>query len=97
MADPITIRAYRPGDEHGLLTGYNAVFPKPRSLAHWNWQFRDNPVGAVHIAVAEHEEHGIVGAYTSMPVRVRMEGEEFVVGFDSGNPFFSRREPSASR
>jgi hypothetical protein len=78
MADPITIRAYRPGDEHGLLAGYNAVFPNPRSLAHWNWQFRDNPVGAVHIAVAEHEQHGIVGAYTSMPVRVRMEGEDLV-------------------
>ena len=78
MGDPITIRAFREGDEQGLLAGYNAVFSKPRSLAHWNWQFRDNPVGAYHIAVAEHEEHGIVGSYTSMPVRVRMEGEDLI-------------------
>lgn len=78
MADPITIRAFREGDEQALLAGYNAVFQKPRSLAHFHWKFRDNPVGAYHIAVAEHEQHGIVGCYASMPVRVRMEGEDLV-------------------
>jgi hypothetical protein len=78
MTDPVTIRAYRKGDEQQLLAGYNAVFEKQRSLEHWNWQFRDNPVGAVHIAVAEHETAGIVGSYTSMPVRVQMDGEELV-------------------
>lgn len=78
MTDPVTIRAFRPGDEVGLLAGYNAVFDKPRSLAHWNWKFRDNPVGAVHVAVAEHETAGIVGTYTSMPVRIRMDGQDLV-------------------
>ncbi|MGE3172605.1 MAG: GNAT family N-acetyltransferase [Planctomycetota bacterium] len=78
MADPVTIRAYRPGDEEGLLAGYNAVFPKARSMAHWRWKFLDNPVGEMHIAVAEHETQGIVGTYTCMPVRVQMDGEQLV-------------------
>lgn len=76
MADSIEIRAYRPGDEHGLLQGYNQSFPTPRSLAHWNWKFRDNPTGQVQIIVADHEQDGIVGCYAMLPVRVQMEGQE---------------------
>jgi hypothetical protein len=78
MDDQLTLRAFRPGDEVGLLAGYNAVFPGLRSMLHFRWKFIDNPVGAVHIAVAEHETAGIVGTYASMPVRVQMDGEELV-------------------
>ena len=41
MSDAIEIRGYRPGDEHGILAGYNKVFPtpdgkvRPRTLEHW--------------------------------------------------------------
>ncbi|MBX3462065.1 MAG: GNAT family N-acetyltransferase [Planctomycetes bacterium] len=72
MTDPITIRPYRPGDEEGLLAGHNRIFPR-RSLAHWQWKFRDNPTGLVHTMVAEHATEGIVGAYVTIPARVRME------------------------
>src|SRR5262245_65286904 len=50
MSDPVTIRAYRPGDEHGIVAGYNAVSPKARSMAHWQWKLGHNPVGRVQSA-----------------------------------------------
>jgi len=79
MSDPITIRAFRPGDEAGVLAGHNQIFP-PRSLAHWQWKFRDNPVGQVHIMVAEHETAGLVGAYVTLPVHFTIEGQRRIVG-----------------
>jgi hypothetical protein len=82
----VTIRAYRQGDEQGILAGYNRVFPTAdgripvRSPAHWQWKFLQNPTGLVHIAVAEHEEHGIVGNYVTMPLRLWVEGQEAICG-----------------
>lgn len=101
MSDPVNIRAYRPGDETALLDGYNRVFEQPRSMEHWLWQFRDppigdNPIGRIQIAVAEDAEAGIVGSYTSMPVRIRMEGEDLLAaqGLDMWVlPEFRRRAP----
>lgn len=79
MSDPITIRPYAPGDEVGLLAGHNRIFP-PRSLAHWQWKFRDNPTGLVHTMVAAHEQQGIVGAYVTIPARFVVEGETKIGG-----------------
>jgi hypothetical protein len=62
----------------GILAGYNQVFGTLRSLQHWHWKFRDNPVGNVQIAVAAHETQGIVGTYTAMPVRIWLEGQPAV-------------------
>jgi len=83
MSDEVTIRAYQPGDEHALVEGYNKIFPQSRDLEHWYWKFRDapigdNPIGRTQIAIAESKEAGLVGAYTSMMVRVRMEGEDLL-------------------
>lgn len=81
MTDPVEIRAYRPGDEHGILSSYNQVFPtadgsiKPRGLDHWRWKFEANPSGLIQITVAEHKEHGIVGSYPVLPLRMILEGE----------------------
>jgi hypothetical protein len=79
MSDAITIRPYRAGDEAGLLAGHNRIFP-PRSLAHWQWKFRDNPTGLVHTMVAEHATEGIVGAYVTIPARVWMAGQTRICG-----------------
>ena len=57
---PWTIRPYVDGDEHGILSLFNRVFQEgnpdfvPRSLRHWHWEFRDNPLGH-HTFVAEVE------------------------------------------
>lgn len=75
----ITIRPYRPGDEAGLLAGHNQIFP-PRSRAHWDWKFRDNPTGQIHTMVAEHPTAGLVGAYVTLPVHFTIEGKRRIVG-----------------
>ena len=80
MPDPITIRPFRLGDEEGLLAGHNRTFQPPRSLAHWQWKFRDNPANVVHTMVAAHEQHGIVGAYVTIPVRFLVEGKQRIAG-----------------
>lgn len=79
MSDEITIRPFRPGDEAGLLAGHNQIFP-PRSLAHWQWKFRDNPTGEVHVMLAEHATAGLVGAYVTLPVHFAIEGRRRIVG-----------------
>jgi hypothetical protein len=79
MSDAITIRPFRPGDEAGLLAGHNRIFP-PRSLAHWQWKFRDNPTGQLHVMLAEHETAGIVGAYVTLPVHFAIEGSRRIAG-----------------
>ncbi|MFY9345918.1 MAG: hypothetical protein WAT39_25725 [Planctomycetota bacterium] len=75
----VTIRPFRPGDEPGLLAGHNQIFP-PRSRAHWDWKFRDNPTGQVHIMVAEHATAGLVGAYVTLPVHFLIEQQRRMVG-----------------
>jgi len=81
MSDDFELRAFRPGDEHKLLALHNAVFPdaehgvSERSLEHWNWKFRDNPVGEPHIVVADAGSAGIVGTFTALPAYVWIEGE----------------------
>lgn len=78
MSD-ITIRPFRPGDEAGVLAGHNQIFP-PRSRAHWDWKFRDNPTGQIHIMVAEHATAGLVGAYVTLPTPFLIEGRRRIVG-----------------
>lgn len=75
----ITIRPYRPGDEHGILAGHKQVFPAS-SLAHWQWKYRDNPTGRIHTMVAEHEAEGIVGAYMTLPNHYLIEDKQRLVG-----------------
>jgi hypothetical protein len=75
----ITIRPFRAGDEAGLLAGHNQIFP-PRSRAHWDWKFRDNPTGQMHIMVAEHAAAGLVGAYVTLPTHFAIEGKRRIAG-----------------
>jgi hypothetical protein len=64
--------------KHGCWPGTTRSSPQ-RSLAHWQWKFRDNPTGQVHTMVAEHETDGIVGAYVTLPERV-VEGKQCLAG-----------------
>jgi Acetyltransferase (GNAT) domain len=83
MPQEVSIRTYRAGDEVGILALFNEVFGEnnptftPRTLAHWNWQFRDNPLGH-HTYVAEEAGGRIVGAYTAIPGRWLLDGAEFI-------------------
>lgn len=81
-SDPVTLRAYRPGDEAGILDCYNRIFPDPdhgvppRTMDHWLWKYRDNPTGHLQHVVADHETEGIIGGYAGIPVRIWSEGRE---------------------
>lgn len=72
MSSDFTVRPYREGDEHGILALFNAVFAEdnpsftPRTLEHWNWQFRDNSRGH-HTFVAEDASGTLIGNYTAIP------------------------------
>lgn len=80
MTSDFEIRPFRDGDEDGVLTLFNAVFSEgnptftPRSMAHWRWQFANNP-RSHHSYVAVDEEGSIIGSYTSIPGMWRHHGE----------------------
>jgi len=72
-----TIRPYQEGDEGQIVDLFNRVFGKNRSLAHWHWQFRDNPEGK-QIVVAVTGAGKVVGHYAAIPVRVTVDGRPFI-------------------
>ncbi|MFM1872805.1 MAG: hypothetical protein RL398_2227 [Planctomycetota bacterium] len=80
MSGPIQLRPFQPGDEQGLLAGHNGIFQPHRTLAHWQWKFRDNPTGLNHTMLAVHETEGIVGAYVTIPTKFRADGAEVIGG-----------------
>lgn len=90
MAAPkYEIRAFRPGDEEGILATFNLVFGEndpafvPRTRAEWDWAFARNPAGQ-RIWVAECE--GVIAAQcAALPYRVHLDGRvtSFTQGVDS--------------
>ncbi len=72
MTRPWTIRPYQPGDGRGILALFNAVFAevdpnfRPRTEAHWRWQFEDNPLSH-HTFVAIDPDGEVIGTYTAIP------------------------------
>lgn len=48
------IRPFRRGDEEAVLALHNRAFAghTPRSRRHWEWKFRENPLGATEVIVA---------------------------------------------
>ena len=70
----LTIRPYRPGDEHQILATFNLVFREvcgedfvDRTLEQWNWQYRDNPMGH-RISLAVAPDGTVVSQYAGVPV-----------------------------
>ena len=73
---PWSIRRYEPGDEEQILRLFKKVFGRERSLAHWQWKYRDNPEGA-QILVAVTDAGEVVGHYAGIPVRVTVDRKPF--------------------
>src|SRR5574337_1850587 len=72
--EPWTIRPYRSGDEREILALFNRVFGAERTLQHWYWEYRDNPVGEIHIYLAVTDSGRIVGQYAGLPVLFHWDG-----------------------
>jgi hypothetical protein len=70
----ITIRPYRPGDEHAILKTFNLVFREvcgpdytDRTLEQWRWAYEQNPMGH-RISLAVTEDGTIASQYAGMPM-----------------------------
>lgn len=83
MTREVAIRPYQAGDEVGILALFNEVFSDgnpsftSRTLTHWNWQFRDNPLSH-HTYVAVEDGGRIVGNYTAIPGSWLLDGVPFI-------------------
>ncbi len=80
------IRAYRDGDEEGILELWKSVYPemhleRNKWLSWWNWQYNENPAGKGWIWLAD-DGNKIVGQYALIPVLMKV-GTELVAGFQS--------------
>jgi hypothetical protein len=67
----VEIGPYRPGDEHAILALFKLVFNVDRSMAVWNWQFRDCPQG-IHAFVGRLADGTIVSQFTGLPVKTKV-------------------------
>ncbi len=73
-----TIRPYRDGDEYKIVSLFREVFGKEKTLAHWNWEFRENPNGS-RIMLCFSEEGDLVAQCASIPVKAYLLGEEIEI------------------
>ena len=69
----IEIRAYQPGDEHGLVDLFGRCFGREISLAHWQWKMKSSSVDYENIWVATHRGRP-VGQYAGVPVDAWIRG-----------------------
>ena len=83
--DDLTIRCYADGDGPGIVKLLNDVFGEnnphydPRTVAEWEWVYRQNPAGH-QIIVAETPDGEIVGHYACIPYRTSVRGEVATCG-----------------
>jgi hypothetical protein len=66
--DPFVVRAYREGDEEGILQLFQASFHVERSRERWRWEYRENPYGDLRITEAFAPDGELVAHYAGYPV-----------------------------
>jgi GNAT superfamily N-acetyltransferase len=75
----VIVDKYRPEDRHEIDALFSRVFGSvsaEASAKRWEWQYRQNPnIGEPQIWIAR-DEGRIVGQYATMPVRLRVNGQE---------------------
>ncbi len=76
--DPFVVRAYREGDEAGILALFRTSFQVDRSPERWRWEYRENPYGDLRITEAFAPDGSLVAHYAGYPV--------FFVGEVAGAP-----------
>lgn len=81
---------YRPEDRGEIDRLFRRVFgvaPADASAGRWDWQYGQNPNSTEpHIWIAR-DEGRIVGQYATMPVRLRVTGQEIDASWEA---FFER-------
>lgn len=73
--DAYVVREYRPGDEVQILAIFEGSFFVKRSRERWEWEYRENPYGSLHISCAFAGDGQLVAHYAGYPVRFWRGGE----------------------
>jgi GNAT superfamily N-acetyltransferase len=75
----VIVDQYRPEDRPEVNALFRRVFgdsAADASAARWDWQYRQNPNARTPQIWIARDEGRIVGQYATMPVRLRIKGEE---------------------
>jgi GNAT superfamily N-acetyltransferase len=75
----VIVDKYRPEDRDEIDALFRRVFgtgPAEASAARWDWQYRQNPNASEPQIWIARDEGRIVGQYATMPVRLRVNGQE---------------------
>ncbi len=81
--EDLIVRAYRPGDESGILALYRDVFEVDITPEAWRWTYTDNPDGNAIVTVAETCDR-IVGHYGIQPRAFWLQGNPCLAGLTVG-------------
>ena len=87
MTSPL-LRAFRPGDETGILDLYRVVFKLAMTPEEWRWYYQGASAGRPSpsvIAVAEAEDGRIVGHYAVQPRPFCLSGRRCLSGLVMGS------------
>ena len=81
-----SVRAYRAGDEEGILELWKAVYPdrtyeRQRWMKWWQWMYKDNPNGMGVIVVAD-DDGRIVAHTAEMPVMMKIGSESVLAAIN---------------
>lgn len=77
--EAIEIRAWRPGDEHGILAGFRDAFGVERSLEEWHWSFPPF-AGGRSVEVAFDAKGQLIAHYAAIPVGFQQAGRPLLAG-----------------
>ncbi|MCJ8502100.1 GNAT family N-acetyltransferase [Desulfatitalea alkaliphila] len=77
------IRPYQTGDETGILDLYRQIYPQPRTLAQWAWEYRDTAAGPSVIYVICKDKE-IIGHYAILPLPAFCNGKKIYLGKAEG-------------
>lgn len=72
-----SIRSYTLGDEIKILSLFQKVFHRTKTLSQWKWQFSDNPYSPPQVSVVE-EADAIIGNYAVVPVQWNVMGRPYL-------------------
>lgn len=71
MSD-LHFRLYQSGDEHAIIALYETTFKQPLSLARWQWQYQNTPLGKPAIMLAFAETGQLAGHYAVNPLTMQL-------------------------
>jgi hypothetical protein len=80
MNESLLYRAYREGDEHGILELFKEVFGHDLTLPFWEWKYRLAPGGGPRVAIAQEPGGKIVAAYNVISLPALIRSQEGVMG-----------------